>query len=180
MSVRRSFTPGLLLLGSAAALLGTVFVAQVLWPEAESRPAVATASSGPAVEQPEAAPVSTPDYSAISERPLFVASRRMPEPQAEETVAAVPNRPVPPPVQRREVQRFPLKLFGVSMTRRKSQAYLKDPATGRIVTLSVGSKHDGWRLVQVTKDSATFTSGSRSETLKLCPAGKNCDGPLGG
>lgn len=100
-----------------------------------------------------------PDLSRYSDalaRPVFFASRKMPEPLPEEKPSpALPLR---------------LKLEGVAISGDNRVAVLRDLGSNGLVQLSLGALHNGWRLDELNKTRVVFSrDGTRTE-LTLDPA----------
>ena len=99
-----------------------------------------------------------PDLSRYSDalaRPIFFASRKMPEPiPAEKPSPALPLR---------------LKLEGVAISGDNRVAVLRDLGHNGLVQLSLGALHNGWRLEELNKARVVFSrDGTRTE-LTLDP-----------
>lgn len=152
------------LLIAANVLLALVVSVQLLLP-AQPR----AASAGDAGETKDALPdfgdttIAAPPISQLvdmTERPLFYADRRMPEPEAEEVAA-------PPPTPLR------LKLEGIAIAGGSRVAVLRNMNSNGLVQLAEGESHEGWTLDSISSVAATFSrNGEQRTELPLDPAGK--------
>ena len=100
--------------------------------------------------------LSPPALSALSdmvERPLFLSTRRMPEPEE----AAPP--PPPKPIR--------LKLVGVALAGGSRVALLRNLVNNQLIHLAEGETHDGWSLDTVGAQSASFSRGPQTTELPL-------------
>lgn len=139
------------------ALLAALVVLQILLPATPSADAMEVSLEGDTA-MPEFADVSLspPALSALSEmieRPLFLSTRRVPEPEK----AAPP--PPPKPIR--------LKLIGVALAGGSRVALLRNLVNNQLVHLAEGETHDGWSLDTVGAQSATFSRGPQVAELPL-------------
>lgn len=101
------------------------------------------------------------DTAAITERPLFVPTRRRAMPIAA-AVAAEP--PPPPPV--RLASRF--QLVGIVVTEGRAAALLRAGAAGATVRVREGEAIEDWILAGTAPGrAAVFARGEERETLRL-------------
>lgn len=123
-----------------------------------------TAAAPPAPALPEADPVefSPPPadaFSVISERPLFSATRQPFVPPAEETpvetAVAAPEEPLL------------VELVGVVLTERQQAVMVQEEGERVPRRVNVGQSVDGWRVVSVARDGATFQRGDAVQKLRL-------------
>ena len=145
-----------------ALLAGNTFLAllvalQILSPASPAADAAEAPLEGEAV-MPQFGDVSLspPALSALSdmvERPLFLSTRRMPEPEE----AAPP--PPPKPIR--------LKLVGVAMGGGSRVALLRNLVNNQLIHLAEGETHDGWSLDTVRTQSASFSRGPQTTELPL-------------
>jgi hypothetical protein len=140
-----------LALGAVAAFLGYLSFSRQEPPQ----PVSEIAASTPRALQPR--PVrELANYAAISERPLFAASRRPtpPPPPKEIAVAQPPPEPAPP-----LPREFPaVTLLAVALSPDRREAVLRLP-TGGSSTLVEGAEFQGWTLVEVAADRVVFRLG---------------------
>ena len=94
------------------------------------------------------------DLPDMLKRPLFFVARRMPGPEA---VAP------PPPTPLR------LKLEGIALSGGVRVAVLRNLANNQLEQLEEGDTHDGWTLVSITANSASFSRGEQRTDLPLDP-----------
>ena len=139
------------------ALLAAIIVLQILLPAAPAADAMEAPTEGDAA-MPEFADVSLspPALSALSdmvERPLFMSTRRLPEPEE--------ATPPPPPKPIR------LKLIGVALAGGSRVALLRNLVNNQLVHLAEGETHDGWALDTVGAQSASFSRGPQVAELPL-------------
>ena len=145
-----------------ALLAGNTFLAllvalQILSPASPATDAALAPLEGEAA-MPQFGDVSLspPALSALSdmvERPLFLSTRRMPEPEE----AAPP--PPPKPIR--------LKLVGVAMGGGSRVALLRNLVNNQLIHLAEGETHDGWSLDTVGTQSASFSRGPQTAELPL-------------
>lgn len=139
------------------ALLVALVAFQILLPATPSADAMEVSLDGDAA-MPEFADVSLspPAFSALSEmieRPLFLSTRRVPEPEE----AAPP--PPPKPIR--------LKLIGVALAGGSRVALLRNLVNNQLIHLAEGETHDGWSLDTVGAQSASFSRGPQVAELPL-------------
>jgi hypothetical protein len=139
------------------ALLVALVALQILSPAAPSAEAMQVPPEDEA-KMPEFADVSLnpPALSALSdmvERPLFLSTRRVPEPEE----AAPP--PPPKPIR--------LKLIGVALAGGSRVALLRNLVNNQLIHLAEGETHDGWSLDTVGAQSASFSRGPQVAELPL-------------
>ncbi len=140
-----------------------------VWRTLEAGPIAIDADAAPtppaaAVDAPEA-PTELPPISDFSEtvaRPLFMATRRPPEPEeveveAEPTVGA---------------QRNMFNLLGIVISSDERVALVTRRRGGDFLRLVVGQRVDGWLVVAIEPDSMTLSQGDEIEMLKLTDASR--------
>ena len=139
------------------ALVAALVVLQILLPATTTADAMEALPDGDAA-MPEFADVSLspPALSVLSdmvERPLFMSTRRMPEPEKAE--------PPPPPKPIR------LKLVGVALSGGTRVALLRNLVNNQLIHLAEGETHDGWSLDTLGAQSASFSRGPQVAELPL-------------
>lgn len=142
---------------AANALLAALVALQIFLPAMPSADAMELPPDGDTA-MPEFGDVSLnpPAMSALSdmvERPLFLSTRRMPEPEE-----AAPPLP-PKPIQ--------LKLVGVALAGGSRAALLRNLVNNQLIHLAQGEVHDGWSLDTVGAQSASFSRGPQTTELPL-------------
>lgn len=150
------------LLIAANFAMALVVSAQLLFP-AQMRIANAETASDSQATLPDfgdttiaAPPIS--QFVDMTERPLFYADRRMPEPPAE--AAAAPPAPLR------------LKLEGIAIAGGSRVAVLRNLSNNGLVQLAEGESHEGWTLDSLSSVAATFSrDGEQRTELPLDPAG---------
>jgi hypothetical protein len=95
------------------------------------------------------------DYSAITDRPVFLASRRAP-PEPEEAKG---------PANIRDALQY--SLVGIMIGADRKLATFVPLAKGGAITLSIGQSLDGWTVKDIQKDSVVFASGTVHKTVEL-------------
>lgn len=130
---------------------------------------------------PEAQPllitkVQTQEIAAVDillTKPIFNADRSptafaddMATSEPEEAQAAEPATPVP-------------TLVGLVSKRRGKAVAIVKTKDGETKTLTAGQSSDGWRLVSVSKNDATFANASEQRTIGLDYGNKAIGGPSG-
>ena len=100
-------------------------------------------------------PPALADLSDMMERPLFIDTRRMPEPEK--------AAPPPPPTPLR------LKLLGVAISGGSRVALLRNTTNNFLVQLAEGESHDGWTLDAIDSKAAHFSRGEQETVLPLDP-----------
>lgn len=164
MKIRIELSRPTQLLIAANVVLALVIAAQLLLPAQPGTANAATASDGN-VTLPDFGDttIAAPPISQLvdmTERPLFYADRRMPEPEAEEVAA-------PPPTPLR------LKLEGIAIAGGSRVAVLRNMNSNGLVQLAEGESHEGWTLDSISSVAATFSrNGEQRTELPLDPAGK--------
>lgn len=139
-----------------------------VWRTLEAGPIAIDADAAPT--PPAAAVVDTPEaltelppidvFSETVARPLFMATRRPPEP--EEVEAAV--EPVA------GVERNLFNLLGVVISEDERVALVTRRRGGDFLRLVVGQRIDGWLVVTIKPDSMTLSRDDETEVLKLTDA----------
>lgn len=143
----------LLLLAACAGLGWTVY-------RGLDAPARAPAEVAPAANGEVAALPPMPDYempplaefAEVAERPLFSPTRRPP-------VGAVPTAA--------PRQTLDLTLIGIVLSEAERLAIVTPGGAGRAVRLGVGDSIQGWTLVELESERATFERDGAQETLYL-------------
>lgn len=147
-------TQGLL---AALLVLALLVALQLAFPAAPAPVADVEGEAGEA-SLPEFGGVELPppplaDLSAMMERPLFMDTRRMPEPEE--------AAPPPPPTPLR------LKLLGVAISGGSRVALFRNTSSKLLLQLAEGDSHDGWTLDAVDSKSARFSRGEQQTELPL-------------
>ncbi len=114
-----------------------------------------TASLLPDFGAADFSPPPLANLTAMLDRPLFYANRRMPTPP--------PDEPAPPPTPLR------LKLEGVALSEGVRVAVLRNLANNQLVQLEEGGTHEGWTLDALTSTSASFSRDEQRTELPLDP-----------
>jgi hypothetical protein len=142
----------LLLIGLAAAIVGVP-------PEPPSASANDSSSLARASQEPPADAV--PDYRAISERPLFDASRQ-PWTAVAPVGDAVPKAPA---------AAFPeYKLVAVVIAGASRHAVLQRPNSEKSITLSIGQQLESWMVRDIGIDRVRFEAAGNSHDLRFMTA----------
>jgi hypothetical protein len=114
------------------------------------------AAALPALQVPPAyVPASFASYTAILERPLLYADRRLPDPPPVVAVAEIPREPLR------------LRLEGVALGGGSRIALLRDQSNNSLIHLAEGMTHNGWTLDSIASDTAVFTRDNESTELTL-------------
>ena len=116
------------------------------------------------VDAPEA-PTDLPPIDAFAEtvaRPLFMATRRPPEPEEEAVVAPTTAG----------AQRNLFNLLGVVISADERVALVTRRRGGDFLRLVVGQSVDGWLVVAIEPDSLTLSQGGETDVLKLTDASR--------
>lgn len=154
-----------LLLATLALTLTASAAWQLATDSAEHWPIAANAGAGaPAAAQPPSAggPPEARDTSAITERPLFVRTRRLPAPIAAAIAAEAPPPPPAPPLATR------YQLLGISRAAGDTTALLREVAGARMLRLRSGEQLGGWTLAGIEgRRVLRFERGDESQTLTL-------------
>ncbi len=111
------------------------------------------------------APDDRPPIDAFAEtaaRPLFMATRRPPEPEEEEVETE--------PVAGARLNLF--SLLGVVISADERVALVTRRRGGEFLRLVVGQSVDGWLVVTIEPDSMTLSRGDTTEVLKLTDAAR--------
>ena len=151
------------LLIAANIVLALIVTAELLLP-AQPGTANAADAAGAAATLPEfgdtriaAPPIA--QLANMTERPLFLPDRRMPEPEVEKAPAAPPT-----PLR--------LELEGIAIAGGSRVAVLRNLNGNGLVQLAEGESHEGWTLDELTSTAAQFSRGGEQATeLLLDPAG---------
>jgi len=163
------FLPSLLA-GAIAAVLLVMVLSQWAYvgaPVATPVPPAAAGSSALPASQAMAAISLDPAKEAIVlERPLFSPTRRpppppppTPDPATADSASTKPSAPQPPPMN--------FILVGIVRDATSSLAMLQ-PANGqKVLSLRAGQALDGWTLVSIGIDSASFRNGAAERALTL-------------
>ncbi len=139
-----------------------------VWRTLEAGPIAIDADAAPT--PPAAAVVDTPEaltelppidvFSETVARPLFMATRRPPEPEEIEVVVE--------PVA--GVERNLFNLLGVVISEDERVALVTRRRGGDFLRLVVGQRIDGWLVVTIKPDSMTLSRDDETEVLKLTDA----------
>jgi len=139
-----------------------------VWRTLEAGPIAIDADATPT--PPAAAVVDTPEaltelppidvFSETVARPLFMATRRPPEPEEIEVVVE--------PVA--GVERNLFNLLGVVISEDERVALVTRRRGGDFLRLVVGQRIDGWLVVTIKPDSMTLSRDDETEVLKLTDA----------
>lgn len=139
-----------------------------VWRTLEAGPIAIDADAAPT--PPAAAVVDTPEaltelppidvFSETVARPLFMATRRPPEPEEVEAVLE--------PVA--GVERNLFNLLGVVISEDERVALVTRRRGGDFLRLVVGQRIDGWLVVTIKPDSMTLSRDDETEVLKLTDA----------
>ncbi len=100
------------------------------------------------------------EFAETVARPLFMATRRPPEPE-EEVVAPETG-----------AQRNLFNLLGVVISADERVALVTRRRGGDFLRLVVGQRIDGWLVVAIEPDSLTLSSGDETEVLELTDASR--------
>ena len=138
-----------------------------VWRTLEAGPIAIDADAAPAppaaaVDAPEA-PTELPpigDFSETVARPLFMATRRPPEPEEVEVEAE--------PIV--GAQRNLFNLLGIVTSSDERVALVTRRRGGDFLRLVVGQRVDGWLVVAIEPDTMTLSQGDATEVLKLTDA----------
>ena len=156
----RPLSSGLLLLGCVA--LAGVIAIEFSEDIALAPDVTAAAPSLPEVAETVVEPFEPPPpdlFSVISERPLFVASRRPfvapvePEPEAGPTEA-----PLEP---------LAAELVGVMLTGGQRSVLIQREGSASAERIAVGQSVDGWRVEEVDQRHALLRRGAEKQVLEL-------------
>jgi len=97
-------------------------------------------------------------YAEIVERPLFIDTRRPPEP-APEVAAAAPPPPPPRPLR--------ATLTSIVITPERHLALVVDHASKRSVRLAEGADFAGWQVERIENEQVIFRQGEQTQVLQL-------------
>ena len=92
-------------------------------------------------------------------RPLFMPTRRPPEPEEEVVEATAPT-----------VGRNLFSLLGIVISADERIALVTRRRTGEMLRLVVGQHIDGWRVETIRSDRITLRQGDETEVIKLTDA----------
>jgi hypothetical protein len=120
-------------------------------PQVRLKPAPAPAPADAAAKP------ATTTYPAITERPLFFASRKPWHP---------PPPPKPPPVVKAPPKLTGYTAVGIVQSGETRFALIK-PKSGKTIMLGLGGTLDGWTLTTITGDRLGFVSGSTNFDMTL-------------
>jgi len=163
------FLPSLL-----AGTVAVVLLAQILSQSAyvgapvstPAPPAPSSASLLPASQAMAAISLDPAKETIVLERPLFSPTRRpppppppAPDPATAGDASTKPSAPQPPPMN--------FTLVGIVRDATSSLVMLQ-PANGqKVLSLRAGQELDGWKLVSIGIDSASFRNGAADRALTL-------------
>lgn len=156
----QSYSSGLLLLGCAA--LGGAIALELSEDLSLAPDVTAAAPSLPEVEEALVEPFDPPPpnlVTVISERPLFVPSRRP-------YVAPPPVEPAAGPAQA-AAEPLTAELVGVMLTGARRAALVQRKGSSSPERLSVGQSIDGWLVEQVEPRRAVLRRGAEERVLEL-------------
>ena len=145
------------------ALLGLALAWQTEQPRETLAPSATPRSAGSdelAALEPAPGPLSEARLAVITERPLFMPTRRPPEIAAAPVSAATTPPPPPPPN------------FVVSAIVREGERWLalmRDRRGDEAVEVEVGAALNGWTVTEITADRVTLTTGNREVQVTLRP-----------
>jgi hypothetical protein len=100
------------------------------------------------------------DFSAISERPVFSATRRPPPPPS--VAAAAAPTPAAPPVPPPPVN---VILIGIMIEPGKNFAVLKTPSSPTTLTVSEGDTVNGWQVGEILADRVVFRINASEQEI---------------
>ncbi len=154
--------PSLLLIALCLALGYHVWRVLEAGPIAIDADAAPAPSAAAVVAAPDALADLPPigDFSETVARPLFMATRRPPEPE-EVVVEAKPTA---------GAQRNMFNLLGIVISSDERVALVTRRRGGDFLRLVVGQRVDGWLVVAIEPDSMTLSQGDATEILKLTDA----------
>jgi len=141
-----------------------------VWRTLEAGPIAIDADAAPttpaaAVVDAQEALTDLPPIESFSEtvaRPLFMATRRPPEPEEAE-VEAEPTA---------GARRNMFNLLGIVISSDERIALVTRRRGGDFLRLVVGQRVDGWLVVAIEPDSMTLSQGDETEMLKLTDASR--------
>ena len=122
-------------------------------PRTSHRPPRPEQSSTPAL--PAVRPMDL-DYAVVSERPLFIDTRR---PYVSPPPAAAAVAPIAPPE--------PMTLLATVLTEGRQVALVQSQRDNRIQKLGIGETVSGWVLAEVQSDFVTLRRGNETRRLDL-------------
>lgn len=96
-------------------------------------------------------------FNEITQRPLFLESRRPPP----------PPKPKPKPKPVVNLTPLNLNLEGIVISSAEKIGVFAEARSGEIHHLSVGDQHQGWELVSVTDSAAIFERGKQRQEVTL-------------
>ena len=157
-----------LLAGTVAVLMLSAVLSQ--WQDADAPVATPVpraapgAATVPASKTMAAITLDPAEEAIVLERPLFSPTRRPPPPPPSSATATggaatKPSVPEPPPMN--------FTLVGIVRDRTSSLALLQPTNGKRVMSLRAGQALDGWMLVSIGTDSASFRSGAAVRELAL-------------
>ncbi|MCP5420415.1 MAG: hypothetical protein H6970_01415 [Gammaproteobacteria bacterium] len=166
MATRSSVVVTLCLAGSTAVLAGIIGY-EILHPPQLTLPALSAADKNPApadttIGEPVAAFAAPPleEYADIVERPLFLESRRPPDPSQEETVEAGPATGA-------ANDELTFLLQGVMLTPRSMMALLRIEQQNKVLRLRMGDTFDDWHVDAIRADGVSLRAGDRVVDVPL-------------
>ncbi len=154
--------PSLLLIALCLALGYHVWRTLEAGPIAIDADAAPTPPAAAVVDAPEAL-ADLPPIDVFAEtvaRPLFMATRRPPEPEEEVEVEEVKTG----------AQRNLFNLLGIVISSDERVALVTRRRGGDFLRLVVGQRVDGWLVVAIEPDTMTLSQGDATEVLKLTDA----------
>ncbi len=156
--------PTLLLFALCLALGYHVWRTLEAGPIAIDADAAPTPSAAAVVDTPEALTELPPidSFAETVARPLFMATRRPPEPEEVEVVVE--------PVA--SIERNLFNLLGVVISEDERVALVTRRRGGDFLRLVVGQHIDGWLVVAIKPDSMTLSRDDETEVLKLTDASR--------
>jgi hypothetical protein len=151
----------------AGASLIVLLALLILWPavmdETGARKGKSAEKSSPIPSLPDVPPRDTGNFTAVGERPLFIASRRMPVIEEDVKVNGVSAS---------ETTSLSFSVVGIIIGEGKKLASFERTGKKESVTLPIGQSIDGWTIDGIDFDSVSLKSGNRSKILRLADDGK--------
>ena len=99
-------------------------------------------------------------FEQLVERPLFMSSRRPPEPDDE-------PEPEPEPLPDKPPQSLKASLSSIMITEDRRMALVRDLSSNKTVRLQVGSTLSGWKVRAIDNDQVIFSQNNKTQILPL-------------